>query len=139
MSLPTYSQVHDSYSADKISCGQSVRKPFEYDGELYCCISSGGGICTAYRMVPREEFTGVALTYGHSIRMAMREDPNGGYHRMAVTRHGKPYVLIGPPVDFVFKEGRLVEVTQEKPRPAKKKKPRPGWAGMLKQRDKSGV
>lgn len=122
--------VSMSYSADRIGEKTPVRKPFMYDGNFY--ISSGSAIGsfkdprraeTAYQIVPRSEFKGTPHQYGERIRprgetvkgweesvdwaAQRRALPEGFYHGMLIKRGGGEFVMVGPPLVFVEKEGSL--------------------------------
>jgi len=119
----TMKAVSTSYSADRIAEKSPVRKPFKHDGKFY--ISSGSAMLrccaeTAYQIVPRNEFKGTPHWYGERIyprgetteerdewaaqRRALSE---GFYHGMLIKHRGGEFVMVGPPLVFVEKEGSL--------------------------------
>jgi hypothetical protein len=100
--------ISASYSADRIGMSQPVRKPFEWKGGIWVCVSTrhhGGGEVSAeaYRLVPPQMFDGEPLTYAARVADgdAARADVNGFYHGMKVKHAGGEFVLCGPPVTFV--------------------------------------
>ena len=114
----------ESYSADRISEKAPVRKPFKYGGKFYISGGSVVGSCIdprrteeAYQIVPRGEFKGTPHWYGERIRS--RREPTeewsaqrraqleGFYHGMLIKHHGAEFVMVGPPLIFVAKEGSL--------------------------------
>lgn len=123
----TMKAVSTSYSADRIAEKSPVRKPFKHNGKFY--ISSGSAIGsfkdprraeTAYRIVSRSEFKGTPHWYGERIRphgetvkgeeewdAQRRALPEGFYHGMLIKRGGGEFVMVGPPLVFVEKEGSL--------------------------------
>jgi hypothetical protein len=108
--------IHASYSADRISTDDSIRKPFRHDGSLWICTSISGKCLshggqqefTAFRVFPKLRFTGVPTTYGEKSSIedgeTARNDPNGFYHGMAVKHARETFVLVGPPALFVAAE-----------------------------------
>jgi hypothetical protein len=96
-----------SYSADRISEGRPIRRPFEWQGALWVCVGSasqhGVGSLRAYQLIPLERFTGAPTTYAEKTMdcEAARNDPNGFYHGMQVKHGGKTWVLCGPGATFV--------------------------------------
>ncbi len=108
-----FEKIHASYSADRISEGQPVRKPFEFEGKLYTSVGNvtEPGIESreeAYQLLAREEFTGEVRTYlapdgqeSEEYYESLRSDPLGFYHGMLVKRGKTDYVLVGPPITFV--------------------------------------
>lgn len=123
----TMKAVSKSYSADRISEKSPVRKPFKYNGKFY--ISSGSAVGavkdqrrteTAYQIVPRSEFKGTPHWYGERIRpheetvegweewaAQRRALPEGFYHGMLIKHGVAEFVMVGPPLVFVEKEGSL--------------------------------
>jgi hypothetical protein len=105
--------IHRSYSADRIGNGQPIRNPFQWDGNLWVCVSIIGSGLTAtgeqefqaYKLVPRELFKGEPTSYGKKVSVdagdLARTDPNGFYHGMTVKHDGRTFVLTGPPAVFV--------------------------------------
>lgn len=107
----------ESYSSDRIAYGQSVRRPFRHNGELWVCTSiMGSGLTTsgsmeheAYRIVPEPLFSGKRTTYAEKTAAAesaeaSRNDPNGFYHGVTVVHGRETFVLCGPPLRFVAEE-----------------------------------
>lgn len=106
--------INASYSADKIGEGKPIRKPFEWQGSLWVCVSlAGRGITVskeleaeAYRLIPLSLFASEPTTYSERTSTmeaaeAARQDPLGFYHGMKV-RHGQDsFVLCGPPAVFI--------------------------------------
>lgn len=101
--------IYSSYSGDTIAAGSRVRKPFQWQGELWITVSlcSADGACTAeaYRLVPKATFDDTPTTYKGKTREpdgaeAARHDPMGFYHGMTVAQGGETYVLSGPPSTF---------------------------------------
>jgi|SRR5579872_2143014 len=92
-----------SYSADRIGMGEPLRKPFEWKGSLWVCVSRRGDSAEAYRLMHPQAFSGTPLTYREKAMDgdAARNDPNGFYHGMLVKHAGKPFVLSGPPALLV--------------------------------------
>ena len=104
----TFEKIGASYSADRISEGTAVRRPVEFEGNLYVVTGSGMGKVEAYQLVPSEEFTGEVRTYkvpagreSDEYYESLRNDPAGFYHGMLVKRGKVDYVLVGPEVTFV--------------------------------------
>ena len=99
--------IFASYSADKIAYGQSLRRPFEWQGSLWVnvgnAIGSGIDSAQAYRLVSPEQFDGQPVSYAQKVidGDAARTDANGFYHSMIVYRGGHSLVLCGPPVIFI--------------------------------------
>ena len=116
----TMKSVSGSYSADRIAEKSPVRKPFKYKGKFY--ISSGSAVGgkldprhkeKTYQIVPRGEFKGTPLWYGKRIQPGddwaeqRRQHPDGFYHGMLIKHGGAEFVMVGPPLIFVEKEGSL--------------------------------
>ena len=121
----TMKVVSTSYSADRISENSPVRKPFKYKSKFY--ISSGSALGSnlhphhtekAYPIVPRSEFKGIPHQYGERIHphgetveeewaAQRRALPEGFYHGMLIKHGGAEFVMVGPPLVFVEKEGSL--------------------------------
>lgn len=122
-------EIHDSYSGDTLCNDKAVRKPFKFEGNFYV---STGGFCQGpsilgeecYMLVPRQNFKGEATYYGKKLTWPVviieeekeycedwaaqrRSQPEGFYHRMLVKRGGSEWVLVGPPISFVPKEGSV--------------------------------
>jgi hypothetical protein len=105
--------IHRSYSADRIGAGRPIRRPFEWHGNLWVCVSIIGSGLTptgtqefhAYKLVPSEVFKGEPTSYGKKCSVdagdLARSDPNGFYHGMAVKHDGETFVLMGPPAVFL--------------------------------------
>lgn len=88
-----------SYSADRICEGKPIRHPFNFNGEMWCCVSSGPGYARAYKLVALKLFKGTTTTYATKGE-ARGTDPLGMYHGMVV-KHGKEkWVLCGPATTF---------------------------------------
>ncbi len=109
--------ISESYSADRIACGQPVRKPFQYDGDLWICTSiTGSGLTVsgnteheAYRLIPERMFSGTPTTYAArtgSFEMAetARNDPEGFYHGVTVKHGRETFALRGPPLRFIAED-----------------------------------
>lgn len=98
--------IYRSYSADRIGMGQPVRKPFEWRGGLWVCVSISGRrdelSFEAYRLVDPCTFEGHPVTYAAKTRDAdaARSDPSGFYHGMIARHAGREMVLCGAPVSF---------------------------------------
>jgi hypothetical protein len=99
--------VSASYSAMQIGMNQPVKKPFQWKGGLWLCVSmiTKGGFASAeiYRLVPPQAFSGEPTTYTEKTRNsdAARSDPNGFYHGMSVTQGGEARVLCGPEITLL--------------------------------------
>ena len=99
--------ISASYSADRIAMGQSIRKPFRWQGADWVCVSSsfyhGVFSANAYRVVHPQQFQGNPTSYREKTRDgdAARADSNGFYHGMTVTHAGQTMVLCGPPAIFI--------------------------------------
>jgi hypothetical protein len=106
--------ISASYSADRIGMGQPVRKPFEWRGGLWVCVSmtylKGDVTAEAYRLVHPAGFSGEAVTYSQKTRdgYAARSDVNGFYHGMTVQHAGALMVLCGPPA--LIKQGVALQM-----------------------------
>jgi hypothetical protein len=85
---------------------QPVRRPFQWKGARWVCVSLQGflGVTSAkaYRLVPVGAFAGEPLSYAQKVVNGdeARIDPNSFYHGMTVTHAGKKHVLCGPPARF---------------------------------------
>jgi hypothetical protein len=96
-----------SYSADRIAMGQSIRKPFRWQGCDWTCVSMSGrdGVqsAQAYRLVHVTRFPGTPTSYGEKTRDgdAARADPSGFYHGVTITHAAQRLVLFGPPAIFL--------------------------------------
>ena len=96
-----------SYSADRIGLGQTIRKPFEWQGSLWINVGNAIGLgidsAQAYRLIRPDHFDGEPVTYAKkkSDSDAARSDPNGFYHGMIIYQGSQARVLCGPPVCFV--------------------------------------
>ena len=117
VSSDKFTEIHESYSGDTIGESKTIRRPFKYGSKWH--VSTGGwsgGREVAeeetYQLVPRAQFSGEATFYGE-IRKGADEDwaanrraqPEGFYHGMLVKRANAEWVLVGPPLVFVAKEG----------------------------------
>lgn len=114
-----YDEVEASYSADRISEDQPVRKPFKFKGRFY--ISTGNTIpCPGwecYELVDQGLYNGAIRTYRvpkgreyEEYYESLRRDPKGFYHGMLVKRGNRLCVLVGPPLTFTIdKSVRRVE------------------------------
>jgi hypothetical protein len=95
--------INASYSADRIGMGQPIRKPFEWRGGLWVCVSmtylKGVVSAEAYRLVHPARFSREPVSYAQKTRdgYAARHDANGFYHGMTVKHAGALMVLCGPP------------------------------------------
>ena len=112
--------ISASYSADRICEGKPIRKPFQWQGNLWVCISSSGRGLTitrehefhAYRLILRRLFPGEAISYESRCAAVdsgatAREHPMGLYHGILV-KHGKDqFVLCGPETTFIVDESQL--------------------------------
>ena len=106
-------EIMDSFSAGSIMNGAPVHDPVLLLGELWLCVSANGvGITTtgdnefeAYRLLPKEVFSGRSVTYAERICRnqgdAAFHDPRGIYDGVEVLHSGHTYVLVGPPDIFV--------------------------------------
>src|SRR5580704_2679792 len=101
-----------SYSADRIGLGEPLRKPFEWKGSLWVCVSRSDQKAEAYRITHPQAFSGEPLSYRAKVTDsgAARSDPNGFYHGMSVTHAGTTFVLCGPPAMFVAGETRQMDL-----------------------------
>jgi hypothetical protein len=96
-----------SYSADRIAMGQSIRKPFRWQGSDWVCVSTqcrdGVQSAQAYRVVHATQFPGNPASYRDKTRDgdAARSDPNGFYHGTTVTHAAQQLVLCGPAAIFL--------------------------------------
>lgn len=104
-----------SYSADRITESDSIRKPFAWKGGLWVCVAiqgrgDGGLTVKAYRLTPFTSFAGEATTYGRKVSINdgafARNDPEGFYHGMTVKLAGESMVLTGPPAWFIADEAQ---------------------------------
>ena len=105
--------IHESYSADRISEEKPVRAPFEWSGSLWVCVGiTGKGLTVtgeheleAYRLVPPQIFKGEPTTYSAKVAIDSgdfaRADPMGFYHGIQVKCGGKIFVMFGPPATFI--------------------------------------
>lgn len=94
-----------SYSADTIGAEGRVRKPFQFDGQLWVTVSICQDRAEAYRLVPLQFFNEKPTNYRDKVDIengdAARADPSGFYHGMAVKRGKQEFALVGPPAVFV--------------------------------------
>lgn len=104
-----------SYSADRITEGAALRKPFTWKAGLWVAISirGGGGAAQtveAYRLCSPTSFAGDATTYSRKVSIDQgdfaRNDPQGFYHGMTVNVAGQSMVLTGPPACFIPEESQ---------------------------------
>jgi hypothetical protein len=99
--------IYASYNADRIGMGQPVRKPFQWRGGLWVCVSITGRkghlSAEAYRLTHPAAFDGEPVSYAEKTYDGdtARADPNGFYHGMKVRHGGETLVLCGPPVTFI--------------------------------------
>ena len=99
--------IHGSYSADRISEGKPIRKPFPWQGGQWVCVGISNKEVNAYRLTPLGAFKGVPTTYAKKtggLAEAARNDPNGFYHGMTIKCAGSTYVLTGPELTFIAGE-----------------------------------
>ncbi len=101
-----------SYSADRIGMGQPVRKPFEWKGSLWLCVSMGHNQAEAYQLKHPQAFGGQPLTYRERVMSADegRAHPEGFYHGMLVKHAGRDYVLSGPPALLIPGESQQMDL-----------------------------
>jgi hypothetical protein len=104
--------IDASYSADRIGMGEPVRRPFEWRGGLWVCVSKCRDHAEDYRLMHPQAFTGTPTTYSEKVKDgdAARSDPNGFYHGMAVKHAGKTFVLSGPPAVFIPGEAAQLDL-----------------------------
>lgn len=99
--------INASYSAMQIGMNQPIRRPFQWKGASWVCVSittKGPDISIeAYRLVHPAVFTGQITTYREKTLdgEAARNDPNGFYHGMRVKHGGGEFVLQGPPAVLI--------------------------------------
>jgi hypothetical protein len=95
-----------SYSADCIGMERSIRRPFQWQGACWVCVSLQGfhgvSAAEAYRLVDVRAFAGEPLSYPQRVANGdeARRDPSGFYHGMTVTHAGTTFVLCGPSARF---------------------------------------
>ena len=101
-----------SYSADRIGMGQPVRKPFEWKGSLWICVSMGHSQAEAYRLLHPQAFRGELATYSARVKSGHegRSNPDGFYHGMTVSHGGKTFVLSGPPALLIPGETQQMDL-----------------------------
>jgi hypothetical protein len=101
-----------SYSADRIGMGEPLRRPFDWKGSLWVCVSRSDAKAEAYRLTHPQAFNGVPLTYRTKITDgdAARKDPNGFYHGMSVSHNGRTFVLCGPHAVLVAGEPQQMDL-----------------------------
>src|ERR1039458_837107 len=68
-----------SYSADRIGMGQPVRKPFEWKGSLWPCVSRGNQSAEAYRLTHPQAFKGEPLSYRARVANAEATEADAVY------------------------------------------------------------
>jgi hypothetical protein len=101
--------IHEAYSADRISEGKPIRQPFRFNGEMWCNVgmSGAGGIeeAKAYRLTALALFKGTPTTYSKKVNVdcgeAARGDPLGFYDSIRVMFGRDAFILTGPEVRFV--------------------------------------
>ncbi len=97
-----------AYSADVISEGKPIHKPFAYRGAQWVTTSMCNKSHTAYRVVPLGAFAGPPTTYAGKVHAdhgeQARSDPEGFYHGMKVKYSGSWLVIVGPATEFVAGE-----------------------------------
>lgn len=95
----------DSYSAMEIMQNK-IKRPFEFEGELYICIGSissgvdGYSQVSAVRVVPADGHEGKPITYQKAFRNAPGWE-GLGYYGIKVSHKGDDYVMAYPKVVFV--------------------------------------
>jgi hypothetical protein len=107
-------EIQDSFSAGSIMNGAPIHDPFLLLGELWLCVSANGvGITPtgdnefeAYRLLPKEAYSGKSLSYAEKICDNNRGDgafydPQGIYNGIEVQHDAHTYVLVGPPDIFI--------------------------------------
>ena len=127
--------IHASYSADRIAEGKPIRKPFEFDGSLWVCVSAAGKELTgsgdhelkAYRLMPPQVFKGESTTYAGRCNVNdgddARNDPMGFYNGVRISCGCQAYILNGPPEVFI--------AGTEPERPARISKPEAGQLSLF--------
>lgn len=121
-------EINESYSGDTICNEKTIRKPFKFESNFYVStggVSGGNSIPQeeCYLLVRRQDFKGEAKFYGEKLENVpvneeeaeygddwaaqRRSQPEGFYHGMLVKRGGSEWVLVGPPIAFVLKEGSV--------------------------------
>lgn len=97
--------VADSYSADTIAMGGTLRGTFRHAGHewvkvggLYAGANREGDKASCYRLAPDD---GSAVSYASNDWDAKRGTDLGSYHRMAVKRRGEAMMLLGPCTTFM--------------------------------------
>jgi hypothetical protein len=106
-----------SYSADRIGMGEPIRKPFEWKGSLWVCVSLSHEGAKAYRLMHPQAFKGEPVSYSAKTADAdaARQDPNGFYHGMTVKHGSQPLVLCGPPALLVAGESEQMDLFGARP------------------------
>jgi hypothetical protein len=104
--------VAASYSADRIGMGEPLRKPFEWKGALWVCVSRSDARAEVYRLAHPQAFSGEPLSYRAKTADAdaARRDPNGFYHGMSAAHGGRSFVLCGPPAVLIAGESRQMDL-----------------------------
>lgn len=99
--------ISTSYSADTIGMEGRIRKPFNWNGASWVCVSisgrAGSTRAKAYRLVQPRMFDGEPVTYNERVHFG-RSPADAGlgfYHGMLVKSGGTRLVLCGPPRTFV--------------------------------------
>lgn len=104
-----------SYSADRISEGNSLRKPFRWRDQEWVVVAIQGRatdaqVAKAYRLMPVSVFAGTPTTYPAKVAIDngdfARHDPLGFYHGMTVQSGPQTFVLCGPPAWFTPDESQ---------------------------------
>lgn len=107
-----------SYSADKISAEDAVRRPFEWRDQLWVAVQVAyrSRSVEAYRLVAPEAFDGEAMSLEERLSDGgdrARADLNGFYHGIGVSRAGGNWVLCGPPARFVAGRTRQLSLFED--------------------------
>lgn len=123
-----FKEIEESYSGDRLSEKNTLRRPFKFQGSFFVAIGgiSGGNSIPqeeCYQIVPRHQFAGQAKWYGEKLENVpvsdeeakwgdgwaeqRRSQAEGFYHGMLAKRGGSEWVLVGPPLVFQQKEGSV--------------------------------
>jgi len=98
-SYPNKEEVWESYSADRISSGRPIRRPVDWLGEKWVCISVGPGEkAQLYRL---DDVSIAARKYGIDDDQA-RESATGFYHAIIVKFRSREFQMFGPPIELYF-------------------------------------
>jgi len=102
--------IYKSFSALEPINGEEVKKPFLEADENYLSVGDYDDIAgakRAYRLVPREQYTGVirSLKAPDGVELSefyanLKLDPLGPYNGVIAKREDKEYVMVGPEVVF---------------------------------------